>query len=390
MANRETVWRIESALGDARHWAGVGFGPRSGRLKLALVRGCGAGWNTRILAAEALTLPPPEWESGTLVDIIDARVRELCEQSEIAIDEVETLGLDGVPNRERAAPLAVDIAERTGITVVSDCALRDRAAGGRGRPLSVALDWLLWRSPRVNRLLVHLSSAVEVAYLPAGIAEPRVVPFDAVPCADFLDRFARALSQDTFPFDPGGHFAVQGRPHEPLIESWISHPYLLRPPPKTLTDADFSDSLCQDSLAFARERRLSAADVLCSANHFVARAAREAVNRWLPVGARIDEIWVSGGGVRNGLLWKLMREGFAPTPFARCDDAGLPGEARPALHAALLAFLTMEHLPGNVPSATGAKAERVLGQITPGSRQNWDRWVCNVADRLAEPQLRAA
>ena len=42
----------------------------------------------------------------------------------------------------------------------------------------------------------------------------------------------------------------------------------------------------------------------------------------------------------------------------------LPVEAKEAAAFALLAYLSRHKLPGNIPSATGARREVVLGQVT--------------------------
>jgi anhydro-N-acetylmuramic acid kinase len=46
------------------------------------------------------------------------------------------------------------------------------------------------------------------------------------------------------------------------------------------------------------------------------------------------------------------------------DTFGMPAEAKEAAAFALLAWHTWHRLPGNIPSATGAKRAVILGQVT--------------------------
>jgi anhydro-N-acetylmuramic acid kinase len=46
------------------------------------------------------------------------------------------------------------------------------------------------------------------------------------------------------------------------------------------------------------------------------------------------------------------------------ENFGLAAEAKEATAFALLAWQTWHHLPGNLPSATGAKRPMILGQVS--------------------------
>ena len=59
--------------------------------------------------------------------------------------------------------------------------------------------------------------------------------------------------------------------------------------------------------------------------------------------------------------------------MSRTDDVGIPAEARKAAAYGVLAALTLDGVPGNVPGATGAAGSRLLGSLTPGSSANWAR-----------------
>ncbi|MGL4465029.1 MAG: anhydro-N-acetylmuramic acid kinase, partial [Planctomycetia bacterium] len=289
MIHEPSVWNSE----PPRLFAGVGVGRRSQRLKAALVHGHGEGLGFRVRSAEALTAPLPE---GLLEGRLDADGRrpidalaaafastlhDLAGRAGAAVDAIECVGVDtsdalaGFP----AARLAAGVAELTGLTVAAGFGDADQAAGGAGAPLSPLPDWLLFRSPRLSRLLVHLGSTLQLTLLRPGAPPSAMLAYDVGPCCEFLDGLARDLSQGRYPYDPGGQFAVQGRLSEPLLAQWKSHPFLLRKPPRTLDPVEFGEPFRQASLAFAREQKLTADDVLCTANHFVVRNLRDAVQR---------------------------------------------------------------------------------------------------------------
>jgi anhydro-N-acetylmuramic acid kinase len=77
--------------------------------------------------------------------------------------------------------------------------------------------------------------------------------------------------------------------------------------------------------------------------------------------------WVlSGGGTKNTALMDMLRkeaEGLGLW-FRHSDDFGIPSQAKEAVAFALLAYQTFNGLPGNVPSATGAKRAAVLGKVS--------------------------
>ena len=75
---------------------------------------------------------------------------------------------------------------------------------------------------------------------------------------------------------------------------------------------------------------------------------------------------VSGGGARNRTLMNMLAARLSPLgcTLSESDAFGMPAEAKEAAAFALLAWQTWHRLPGNVPSATGAKRAAILGQVT--------------------------
>ncbi len=153
----------------------------------------------------------------------------------------------------------------------------------------------------------------------------------------------------------------------------MEHPYFSQRPPKCLPRHVFGEAFAVQALHQARELQAGMHDLLCTATHFVARAVAASLRRFLPAGRAPDRILLSGGGARNGLLWRLLEQQMPDAPIGRTDEAGVPMGMRKALSFGLLAALTVDGVSGNAPSATGAAGPRLLGSLTPGSSANWAR-----------------
>ena len=81
--------------------------------------------------------------------------------------------------------------------------------------------------------------------------------------------------------------------------------------------------------------------------------------------APVTEVLLSGGGAKNPALVAMIARAIAPIPVRAFADRFFDGEAKEAVAFALLAYLHMNHEPGNIPRATGARGPRILGKLTP-------------------------
>ena len=144
-----------------------------------------------------------------------------------------------------------------------------------------------------------------------------------------------------------------------------------------------------DAVDLAKRHGWSVRDLLCSATHLIAETAGRAVARRLPEATRPTEIVVSGGGQHNGLL---LRETGArvPHPVVCLSEMLPPGALEPAC-AAVLAMCHLDQTPGNLPACTGSELPRLLGRLTPGAPQNWQRVLHTMAQGASTARpLRAA
>ncbi|GAA2391202.1 anhydro-N-acetylmuramic acid kinase [Nonomuraea africana] len=230
------------------------------------------------------------------------------------------------------------IAERTGLPVVSDLRVRDVAAGGQGAPLVSYLDQLLIGGLRGRGGALNLGGI-------ANLTTPEVA-YDTGPACALIDAAAA-------PYDRDGALAAAGTVDEKLLAELLAEPYYREEPPKTTGKELFTPGYVTSDLPKA--------DLVATLTALTARTVADEIDRH-----RLDTVIVSGGGVRNPTLMRMLAA-MTKAELVPSDALGIPSDAKEAIAFSLFGWLTAHGLPATVPSCTGASGPRVLGTITPGS-----------------------
>ena len=256
------------------------------------------------------------------------------------------------------------IAERTGLPVVADFRVRDVAAGGQGAPLVPIADAALFAADDRWRLLQNLGGMGNLTVVPPRGALEGVRAFDTGPGVAVLDCVTRALRPD-LPYDVDGGLAAQGTPIEPAIEALLDDPWFAAPPPKSTGRERYTAAYVADVIARCRAARpgCTDADIICTAAWLTARSIALAVERFVP--EPVEEVLLSGGGVRHPVLREAIAMALAPRLVVPFATRYFDGEAKEAVAFAYLGWLHLHGRPGNVPAATGARGPRILGTLTP-------------------------
>jgi anhydro-N-acetylmuramic acid kinase len=261
---------------------------------------------------------------------------------------------------------AAVLAARVGAPVVSDFRPADMAAGGKGAPLVPFLDSILFRDPKIGRIVQNIGGIANLTAIPAGSHAGRVLAFDTGPGNMVIDAVTEALFGRAF--DRGGQIASSGMVLEPVLKQVLKRKFFGAKPPKTAGREEFGREFVRDFLS--RCGGLRKEDVVATATALTARSIGDAVQRYVIQNARSNssfgEMILSGGGARNATLVAMLVESLTPLGIQLrfSDEFGLPSEAKEAVAFAVLAFETWNRRPSNVPSATGAKRPAVLGKIS--------------------------
>ncbi|GAA2094859.1 anhydro-N-acetylmuramic acid kinase [Microlunatus panaciterrae] len=251
------------------------------------------------------------------------------------------------------------IAEATALPVVSDFRARDVAAGGQGAPLVSLLDVLWLRSRPGNPVALNLGG---IANITTGVTTDTPIAFDTGPANALLDAAITHFSDGREWVDVDGARAARGSVQPELLRLLLDDPYYRRPAPKSTGREHFHLPYLLHLLAVDGEVALD--DLLATLTELTAATVADAV-----VEHGGTEVIASGGGTRNPTLMRRLAARLGGgVPVRLSDELGLPSEAKEAYAFALLGFLTLNGLPGTVPSCTGARRASVLGSITPGGR----------------------
>ncbi len=248
------------------------------------------------------------------------------------------------------------IAEATGVPVVADLRTRDVTAGGHGAPLASLFDHLLLSGSGHPTAALNLGGIANLTIVnPAG----DTLAFDTGPASALIDAAVGHLTGGAEAFDRGGARARRGRVSTDLLDALLAEPYYGKPPPKSTGKELFH-------LAYLMERvdaigAIEPDDLVATVTALTAVTVADACRQH-----SVRRVVTSGGGVSNPALMDMVRQELPDTEITTIDELGIPADTKEAYFFAVIGFLTLHQLPGNLPSATGADHPTVLGCVLPG------------------------
>lgn len=252
------------------------------------------------------------------------------------------------------------LAAEAGCPVISDFRRADCAAGGQGAPLVPFADYILFRDATKRRVLLNIGGIANLTYLPAGGSIDQLLAFDTGPGNCISDWLCRELDPQGPGFDENGARARRGRVLPEVCDRFLGHPYFDAAPPKS-TDGPAMIAAFREAMAgqdYPMDDLLATAAWLTGVTIAVACGTHAE--------SHLVDLIVSGGGTRNKAIMERLESAFPrSTGICSTGEFGIPADAKEAIAFALLGAATLDGVPANVPSCTGARRAVVLGSITP-------------------------
>lgn len=253
------------------------------------------------------------------------------------------------------------LANLLGCPVVGDFRLADLARGGQGAPLVPYFDFICFGSKSENRMALNLGGIANVTVIPAGSDRAGILAFDTGPANMVIDDLCRRLVDQAY--DEGGKIAASGNADGGWVSELLEHPFYRQSPPKSTGRELFSASFVDSFLESGAKRGLSGADMIATATQLTVRSIADAYDRFVRPMVPVDRLIVSGGGVHNRSIMAGLGQLLDGIQINSISEFGINPDEKEALCFAVLAHETLNGVSTNVPSATGADRNTLLGKI---------------------------
>mgnify|MGYP000860844660 CR=1 FL=1 len=251
--------------------------------------------------------------------------------------------------------------------VISDFRVMDMVGGGQGAPLVPYSEYLLYMDARKSRALQNIGGIGNVTYIRSGSKPEDLIAFDTGPGNMMIDEAMEALYG--LSYDRGGCQASQGKLVLALYAELCNHPYLQLVPPKSTGRELFGKQMTEKILEDYHTERPE--DIIHTLTRFTAYSIASSYQHFILDHAPLDEVILAGGGAHNLALKSYLEELLAPIAVLVQEDLGYNSDSKEAVAFAILGHETLRRHANNVPQATGATEELVLGNITPAPKRRY-------------------
>ncbi len=232
------------------------------------------------------------------------------------------------------------LAHHTGIPVVNDFRNKDIIAGGQGAPLVPIGDKLLFSSQA--DAFLNLGGFCNVSF---EDEKKGWVAFDISPCNLPLNKLAQQKGKK---YDENGQLAKSGKINFFLLDLLDKLPYYTQSYPKSL-GTEWLERTFYPMIKFSKPTE----DNLCTVVEHIANQIAKVFQE-----QNRKKVFVTGGGAYNTFLLDRIRHHSSAELIV--PEKSIV-EFKEAIIFALMGALYLKNEYNNVPSATGAGSELILG-----------------------------
>ncbi len=249
------------------------------------------------------------------------------------------------------------IAKTTNIPVIGDFRPADMGVGGEGAPLVVYPDYLLFNDNNEVRLLQNIGGISNVTVLNNDIN--KVFAFDNGPGNVLIDMAVKHFFN--LDYDKDAKIAKNGKIINEIIDFLLLDDYYEKQPPKTTGREKYNKQLLD--ILIKKFDSFSPFDIVRSITYFTSLTIANSYKKFVIKPENKYSVYLSGGGANNPLILQDLKTLLPQVNVATSNDLGINSDAKEAIEFALLGYLFVKNLNGNLPKATGARDFTILGKL---------------------------
>ena len=247
------------------------------------------------------------------------------------------------------------ISDNTGVLTVGNFRTKDIAAGGQGAPLVPFADEIIF-GRKISRCIQNIGGIANVTVLSPNC---ETFAFDTGPGNMLIDYCMKKYFD--LPFDKDGRIACSGIVDENWLDILLKEPYFSIKPPKTTGRELFNNEYAEKLLQNAPFNKC---DIIATISTLTAKTIFDAYKNFVFPKTMVEEIVLGGGGAYNKFLTGLLKKYFENIPVKTHANFNINDKFKEAMAFALLGYCTINKIPNNLPSCTGAEKKVVMGEIS--------------------------
>ncbi len=250
------------------------------------------------------------------------------------------------------------LAKIIGLPVVGDFRAGDIALGGQGAPLVPIFDYYTFRSDKKSRVCVNIGGISNVSVIPKKCNLNEIIAYDCGPGNALIDFFTTEHFNKEY--DENGEIARSGLFNKELFYNLIENDiYQQIQPPKSTGKEYYNNKFIHDSINLI-PHLVNPKDVLNTLTHYTAYTIANNIKKYTDSSC---EIIISGGGIHNQFLIDCLANYLRQYTINSTEQYGINPDYKESIAFAFLGYLFLNEENGNIPSATGANKETILGTL---------------------------
>ena len=251
------------------------------------------------------------------------------------------------------------------LPVVGDFRAGDIALGGNGAPLVPIFDYVMFSDRNKPTILVNIGGIANLTLISLNAKISDVVAFDCGPGNILINLLANKYLN--LPYDNKGEIAKSGKVNSRLLDMIRDvDNYCELPFPKSTGREHYNYNFIKNILDKYKQDNLliSQNDIIATFTYYTSFCIANAIKR---LNTNDFSLIISGGGLNNDFLINQLKKELADMNFTfqvkKLEDFGIASDAKESIAFAYLGYLFLNQEYGNVPNATGAIRQTILGTL---------------------------